>query len=59
MIPGLPRSSPLCVLLSTQTEEQKERGGPGNEANTMYGDGTTTVCCDFPNLVEQMHCEDK
>ena len=37
MIPGLPHFSPpfrIRVLLSTETEEKKKRGRPGNEAMT-------------------------
>ena len=32
MIPGLPRSSPHPCIIVNQTEEQKERSRPGNEA---------------------------
>ena len=53
VIPGLPRFSPpfrIRVLLSTETEEQKKRGRPGNEACTMVSCslcslGMYHICC--------------
>ena len=33
----------ICVLLSTQTEEQKEQGRPGNEAMLIDAAGSSWI----------------
>ena len=40
----------LCIIVNANRRTERN-GVAGNKANTMYGDGTTTVCYDFPNLV--------